>query len=281
MSLADTQASLGDISDAAAGYREILKRQPAHPKAWFELANLKTVSFSSEDVSTLRRALQRPESTDDAQVPLGFALSKALEDRGDYAAAFDALSKANSLKRRSLNWDADAERAGVDEIKRAFAGLLPAPRDPALGREVIFIVSLPRSGSSLVEQILASHAQVEGANEITDMPQVIEDESRRREQPFPRWVHAATAADWNRLGRDYLARTQRWRQRRPRFTDKNLINWRLLAAALTMLPGARVVRAIATRSRPVLRAIASFSATARSSVTTSMTWSATGGTISG
>ena len=94
---------------------------------------------------------------------------------------------------------------------------------------------------ALVEHILASHPEVEGANEIPDLPQVIEDESRRRSQPFPQWVAAATSADWHRLGQDYLSRTARWREQRPRFTDKNVANWPLLGAARLMLPGARII----------------------------------------
>jgi hypothetical protein len=113
--------------------------------------------------------------------------------------------------------------------------------DATLGNGVILIVSLPRSGSTLIEQILASHPLVEGANEITDLPQVIEDESTRRGQPFSQWAGSATPEDWSRLGRDYLKRTERWRLRRPYFTDKNLVTWQLVGPALAMLPGARVV----------------------------------------
>ncbi len=100
---------------------------------------------------------------------------------------------------------------------------------------------MPRSGSTLVEHILATHPDVEGANEIPDLPQVIDDESRRRGQPFPQWVSAATATDWHRLGQDYLTRTARWRAQRPRFTDKNVINWPLLGAVRLMLPGAKII----------------------------------------
>jgi hypothetical protein len=73
---------------------------------------------------------------------------------------------------------------------------------------------------------------VEDANEIPGLSQIIEDESRRRGQPFPQWIHAATTQDWSRLGKDYLARTARWRERRPRFTDKGLLNWPLVGWCL-------------------------------------------------
>lgn len=241
ISLADAQTTLGDIPAAVAGYREVLRRQPGQAQAWFSLANLKTERFDATDVARLQRALQQPGATTDERISLAFALAKAQEDQGDYAAAFQALQQANALKRSTIAWDAAAGHAHIDAIMTAFAQPLPKPLDPALGREVIFIVSLPRSGSTLTEQILASHPEVEGANEITDLPVVIEDESKRRGKPFPHWVSDATAEDWARLGQDYLARTLRWRQQRPRFTDKNLVSWQLVGAIMAMLPGARVV----------------------------------------
>jgi len=118
---------------------------------------------------------------------------------------------------------------------------LPAPTDPELGREVIFIVGLPRSGSTLFEQILASHPDVEGASELPDLGEVIQSESVRRGQPYPQWIAQATAEDWQRLGRDYLQRTARWRARRPRFTDKMPDNWKHAGILRAMLPGATVI----------------------------------------
>ncbi|MEO7068265.1 MAG: sulfotransferase [Rhodanobacter sp.] len=241
MLLAKVQTSQGASADAAVNYRAVLRRQPGHANAWLALANLKTVCLTPHDVSALQRALRTPAATVDARIGLGFALAKALEDQGDYAAAFDVLSRANALKRHHVKWDAAAMRTNVDAILAAFAEPTVGSGEATLGHEVIFIVCLPRSGSSLTEQILASHPQVAGAGEVTDLQQVLDEESNRRGQPFPLWVGAATAADWSRLGRDYLARTENWRRQRPRCTDKNVINWQFVGAALAMLPGARVV----------------------------------------
>lgn len=241
ITLADAQAILGDIPAAVANYREVLRREPMEPNVWFALANLKTLAFDDRDLAQLQRAFHQPGATADARVRIGFALAKACEDHRDYAAAYAALGEANALKRREVGWNAQAERNRVEQIMQAFTGPTTAPLDASPGQEAIFIVSLPRTGSTLVEQILASHPQVEGANEITDLPQVIEDESKRRGKPFPHWVAEATAADWARLGRDYLARTARWRQARPRFTDKNLVTWQYVGAIRAMLPGARIV----------------------------------------
>ncbi len=241
MCLADALIGLGNISEATRNYRDVLRRQPAQALAWFSLANLKTVRFEPADVVRIERALQPPGIPVEARIWLQFALAKACEDQGNYVAGFKALQQANGLKRRIVQWNGDAERARVNAIMEAFATPLPGPLDPTLGKEVIFIVSLPRSGSTLTEQILASHPDVEGANEITDLPQVIEDESRRRGKPFPLWVRDATAVDWSRLGNDYLERTRRWRQERPRFTDKNLVTWQFVGAIAAMLPGAHIV----------------------------------------
>ena len=240
LSLAKAQASLGQVDAAVAGLREVLRRAPCHAEAWHVLS-LNTSRFDAEDVARLQRACARTDLPAHDRDLLAFALAKALESQGDYAQAFELFQRANASRRARMQWDAAGERRHVDAILRAFAGGTPPPADAGLAREAILIVSLPRSGSTLVEHILASHPEVEGANEIKDLRQVIEAETRRRGAAFPQWVPHATADDWQRLGREYLARTARWRETRPRFTDKNLLNWRLVGAALAMLPAARVV----------------------------------------
>ena len=239
--LADICTMQGDIAQAVAEYRGVLRQQPDQAEAWHALANLKTEPLSSEDMNQIRQAMRDPNISHETRSILGFSLFKALEDQRDYVGAFEALRDANANKRRLVTWDTALERARVDAIMDNFRSPLPAPLDPTQGQEVILIVSLPRSGSTLIEHILASHPQVEGANEIPDLPQVIEDESRRRGQAFPHWVTSATAQDWSRLGKDYLARTARWREKHARFTDKGLLNWPLVGAVLAMLPGAKII----------------------------------------
>src|SRR5690349_2236498 len=241
LSLARAQATRGEVDAAVAGYREVLRLDAGNAEGWFGLSNLNTVRFDAADVARLRDALGRARLPPRDQELLGFSLAKALEDQGDYAQAFEAFRLANASRRKRVRWDAAGERRRVDAILRVFADETPAPPDPSVGHEAIFIVSIPRSGSTLVEQILASHPQVEGANEIKDLPQVIDAETRGRASAFPLWVPDATAQDWQRLGQEYLARTARWRQARPRFTDKSLVTWYLVGAALAMLPAARVV----------------------------------------
>lgn len=239
--LADAQASLGATAVASANYREVLRRHPGLPEAWLGLSQLQNVPFGGDDVVRLQHAIQTPGLPTQARISLGFVLARALEDQADYREAFRVLGKANALMRRQVNWNPLKARAQVDAVLAAFAEPLDRAPDPHLGEQVIFVVCLPHSGSTLTERILAAHSQVEGAGELPDLQQIIDEESIRRGQPFPAWVAATTTADWSRLGRDYLARTERWRRRKPRFTDKGLSNWELVGAALAMLPGAKVV----------------------------------------
>ena len=241
LSLARAQANLGKVESAVAEFREVLRRDPANAEGWFGLSNLNVVRFDAADAAVLQRALTRDDLSQRDRELLGFSFAKALESQGDYAQAFEVYRAANASRRRRIKWDAAGEHKRVEAILRVFAGGTPVPIDARLGNEVILIVSIPRSGSTLVEQILASHPEVEGANEIKDMKQVIDEETGRRNSAFPLWVPDASAADWQRLGREYLARTARWRQAKPRFTDKSLVTWYLVGAALAMLPAARVV----------------------------------------
>jgi hypothetical protein len=241
LSLARVQASLGQIETAIAGYREVLRRDPGNAEGWFGLSNLNAVRFDAADAVSLQRALARGNLAPRDYELLAFTYAKALEHQGDYAQAFDVFKAANASRRKRIRWDAAGEHRRIEAIERVFSGAMPEPLDAGLGREAILIVSIPRSGSTLVEQILASHPEVEGANEIKDMSQVVDAETQRRDSAFPLWVPDATAQDWQRLGREYLERTARWRKNKPRFTDKSLVTWYLVGAALAMLPAARVV----------------------------------------
>ena len=255
LSLSKALASLGDVDAAISGFREVLRRDPGNAEGWFGLSNLNTVRFDATDAASLQRALTRQDLPPRSRELLGFTYAKALENQGEYAQAFEEFRIGNASRRRRVKWDAAGERKRVDEIQRVFANGTPPPLDDRLGGEVILIVSIPRSGSTLVEQILASHPQVEGANEIKDMTELVDAETMRRNSAFPLWVPDAKAEDWQRLGREYLARTTRWRKTKPRFTDKSLVSWYLVGAALAMLPASRVV---ITRRDPVETCLACF-----------------------
>jgi Tfp pilus assembly protein PilF len=238
--LADALKGAGRGDEAARLYRQLVAEQPTAGMAWWGLANIKTTPLGAVDVDNLRAALRDTRAGDDDRIAMGFALARALHDQGRRAESLEALAQANAIARGRLRWNAVAFTAAIDAIARAFADVAGAA-DAQLGHEAVFVVGLPRSGTTLVEQILASHSRVQGAGELPDLPLLINQESARRGQAFPAWVGAVTPADWSELGRRYLARTAHWRAQRPCFVDKLPNNWIYIAAIRAMLPGARIV----------------------------------------
>ena len=237
--LADVLNAEGKPDQAAEHYRRIIAEHPhGAGAAWWGLATLKPTPLDVDDIAAMRGILDGGEVNAVDRVTIGFALAMALEQHGDFAAAFAAMQAAHALARREETYDADAFKQRIDAALAAF----PAPQAaPMQGAEVIFIVSLPRSGSTLTEQILAAHSQVDAGAELSDMQQIIREESERLRLPFPQWVRACTGPQWQALGRRYLERTARWRERRPRSTDKMPGNWMYVGAILAMLPNAHVV----------------------------------------
>ncbi|HEY0231707.1 MAG TPA: sulfotransferase [Dokdonella sp.] len=238
---ADVLVNLGHFGEARTQYLDVLQRAPNTGSAWWGLASIKSVRLSDAETEQLTQLLQSPGIAETDRIAMGCTLAKAHEDAGRYAQAHATLTAANARMRQLKPWSAAKFHAMVEQTLAAFTQPHAHAEDAQLGAEVIFIVSLPRSGSTLTEQILAAHPDVEGASELPDLAGVLREESQRRRVEFPHWVADASAADWTRLGRAYLARTARWRRRRPLSTDKMPNNWFFIGAALAMLPGARIV----------------------------------------
>lgn len=229
------------IDEAAAQYREVIAEQPWSGMAWWGLADLKTLRFSHDDIEQIRLAMRDSRANDNDMIAMGLALAKALDDEGRYAESLAALERAHSVARHRRVWDAKAFSDGISAILDAYTPP-PAPSpDTTAGRGVIFIASLPRSGSTLIEQILASHPLVEGPGELPDLPAVLTEESHRRGVSYPLWTRDMQPADWQRLGERYLQRTSYWRERRPVFTDKLPVNWYYIGAIRAMLPAAKII----------------------------------------
>ncbi|HEU4992521.1 MAG TPA: sulfotransferase [Luteimonas sp.] len=238
--LGDALVHLGEFAGAAEAYRQALRAEPGCGDAWRGLCALRDPAPGDDERRALETQLARADLREADRIAMEYALGCLHERAGDYPRAFARIAEANARQRRAAPWSARAFSDYVDAALAATARL-PAPRDAALGREAIFIVGLPRSGSTLFEQVLAAHPGVEGASELPDLGEVVQQESLRRGKPYPRWVPEATSADWQRLGREYLQRTARWRERRPRFTDKLPENWKHAGILRAMLPGATLL----------------------------------------
>lgn len=238
---ADALKTLGRLQEAEADLRYVLARHPDSIEAWTPLVNLKSVRLSERDLAEIKRVHSLPGIREDYRVSLGFAHGQALESNRRYAEAFPVLLAANAAKRRSVQWDSGRTSRFVDDTMNAFAQPMTQATNPQLGGEVIMLFGMPRSGSTLLEQMLSAHDQIEGSGEISDLGKVLFEESVRRGMDIPQWAPKATAEDWTRLGEAYMERTAHWRQHHPVFTDKELGKWQLVGAARAMLPGAHFI----------------------------------------
>jgi len=240
----------GRSRDAIEAYRKTIELRPEYGEAWFSLANLKTFRFTVADLAAMRAQLAREDLADKDRLQFEFALGKALEDAGDFADSFAHYDRGNALRRAAVDYDGDGNTRLVrrsqalytEEFFRTRAGYGCAAPDP------IFIVGLPRSGSTLLEQILASHSQVEGTRELPDIPGFAL-ELGGRELPgkppaYPQSVSRLTREDCEALGERYLAQTRPNRLLgRPHFIDKMPSNFLHVGLIQLLLPNARIIDA--------------------------------------
>jgi len=233
--------SVGRVEEGAEEYRRVIARRPDMIAAWIGLNSIKTARLTEAETEQLESLYASPETPEATRVKLGFALGKALEDAARYDEAFSVLSASNASMRRTQNWDAAEFTRAIDGVIETFKKPIAHATDATLGKEVIFVVSIPRSGSTLTEHILASHSDVSGADELSVVGDLVNEEGARVGIPYPDWMPHATAADWTRLGKEYLKRTERWRKSHGRSTDKGLSNWAFVGVIHSMLPGARIV----------------------------------------
>ncbi|PXA86366.1 hypothetical protein DMC47_35020 [Nostoc sp. 3335mG] len=243
VALGNLRNSLGEIDGAVSAYRSALAAQPGLGAAWWSLANLKTVRFSAPDIAAMGAALETTRDPTD-RAHLHFALGKALADAGEDAGAFAAYAEANRIRRVQLPYDADATHA---QCSREAALLTPAFLAARAGGgceapDPIFVVGLPRSGSTLVEQILASHPQVEGLGELPDIMAIAADLAARNPAHYPETLADLSPADRRTLGEAYMDRTrQQRREGKPFFVDKMPNNWMHLGLIRLILPNARII----------------------------------------
>ncbi len=239
--------TVGRVPEAIAAYRAAAAARPGFGDAWWSLANLKTYRFTDTELATMTAAASAPVTTPDDHVHLCFALGKAWEDRDDAAAAWPFYARGNALRAAATGYRPEAIEANTRAQKATCTPAFFAARagwgDPR--RDPIFIVGLPRSGSTLIEQILASHSQVEGTQELADIQRLALGLSARDASGprYPAALAALTADEAARLGASYLADTRSYRSDRPFFIDKMPNNFRHIGLIRLILPNARIIDA--------------------------------------
>lgn len=241
---ADSLKTLGRIAEAQAALRAVVSDDADCAPAWIALANIGALRGDRAGLAKIARLHAKPNNAPAQRIELAFAYASVLESAALFAHAHAVFVEANAAKRRSVSWNAEAVSALIDAILAAFASAPIEASSSSRGSAMIFLVGMPRSGSTLAEQILAAHPEVAGGGEREEIAALLQVESRRRGARFPDWVGAAADADWARLGDEYLARTARWRADRTRLTDKTLANWQTVGAIRRMLPGARIVHCV-------------------------------------
>jgi tetratricopeptide (TPR) repeat protein len=250
MSFGHVLKTVGRTDDSIAAYRRAIGIAPTLGEAWWSLANLKTVAFDGADVDAMKAALDRPELSDDDRLHLHFALGKALEDRGEAERAFASYAEGNRIRRAQIHYDADETRDHVRRCRALFTPGFFAERE-GWGCEAvdpIFVLGMPRAGSTLVEQILASHPEIEGTMELPDLGALARRLGGRRLQSETS-AYPEALADLDRetvcaLGEEYLERTRVQRKSgRPFFIDKMPNNWAHIGLIRLILPKAKIVDA--------------------------------------
>lgn len=231
--------TVGKQAEGVAAYREAIALKPTLGEAWFSLANLKTVKFDEADIAAMRLALTSKGLGDEDRFHLDFALGKAMHDAGESAQAFGHYAAANALRRKSLPYDAAHVSAGVERAIDAFGADALARPGGSAAPDPIFIVGMPRAGSTLIEQILSSHSLVEGTSELPDIPSLA-----RKTQGYPQGALDLSADQRTAVGEEYLRRAavQR-RTERPYFIDKLPNNWLYVPFIHLILPNARIIDA--------------------------------------
>jgi tetratricopeptide (TPR) repeat protein len=246
-SMAHHQKTVGLQNEAVASYRRAIRVKPDHAEAYWSLANLKTFRFEDEEVEAMQLLLNDHDLPDESQAQLHNALGLEYEARKEYAIAFANLESCNALRRPLESYDPVETEGTYDRIIELFdadffaknAGVATSAISP------ILVVGLPRSGSTLIEQILASHSQVDGTHELGDLSRAVQ--SVRREKPkgarFPEVLADFEPDDWRRIGADYLSRTEIFRSGAPFFVDKNPNNFIYAGILKLALPNAKIINA--------------------------------------
>lgn len=250
MSFGHALKTAGRHEESVDAYLRAIELNPAFGEAWWSLANLKTFRFAQQDIDNMKAQLQREDLGAEDRFHFHFALGKALEDAANYEESFVHYEQGNALRKKMIVYDADENSRHVQRSKHLFTSEFFAARSDSgtSARDPIFIVGLPRSGSTLIEQILASHSQVEGTMELPDVIAIARKlggrKQRGQDSRYPDVLQALSADELRTLGEEYLHRTRIQRKTSaPFFIDKMPNNFAHIGLIHLMLPNARIIDA--------------------------------------
>ena len=250
MSFGHALKTVGRTPEAIDAYRKSITILPNLGEAFWSLANLKTFRFTPEDMETMRAQLQRSDLENDDRLHLHFALGKALEDAKEFEDSFRHYAQGNALRKEDLAYDENDLSFRLDRTKAVLTPALFAEKggQGCEAPDPIFIVGLPRAGSTLLEQILSSHSQVEGTMELPDIIAIaqrlggkvrVRDESR-----YPEILNELSPAQLRELGAEYIERTRVQRKTgKPYFIDKMPNNFMHVGLIHLILPRAKIIDA--------------------------------------
>jgi len=248
MGYAHVLKTVGDQAGALKAYRAALEAKPDFGEIYWSMANLKVFNFEESEVAAMHTQLENENLSDSAEYHIRFALGKAYEDKKDYESAWKYYHSGNQLKRTEVFHDPVLESERNEQIAEVFSAEF-LEQNSGKGFEdndPILIVGLPRSGSTLVEQILASHSQVEGTSELPILSKISESVGRYRPDAvkFPLAARGLRPKDWRAYGQQYMEETRRHRiTDKPFFTDKLPNNFAFVGFLRLILPNARVINA--------------------------------------
>ena len=239
--------TIGDQDGAIAAYRSSIETNSLHAEAYWSLANLKTFRFEEREVQDMLALIDDERVSPEGLVQLNNALGLEFEARRDYDRAFEFIDRGSILRREQEFYDRVENEERTDLTIETFTPEFFADNadqgcpDPS----PIFIVGLPRSGSTLLEQILASHSMVDGTHELADLGRIIRTRPELTTPParYPSSVANIDASEFAQLGSEYVERTRRHRGEAPYFTDKNPNNFVHVGLLQLILPNAKIINA--------------------------------------